>query len=145
MNVNYTKKPFNFLKSLDIASINREMEMLHPGTHEFWDNEEIRTKFMDYLAVWSKNPAAYFKKGFYCQDTTTKADKSMDDEDNVEVGFVDGLFEMYKLREEIQKARSEIIAESVISSYNHNFGSFLLGTHLEFRSSIIEKVILPKK
>ena len=75
MNVNYTKKPFNFLRSLDIASINREMEMLHPGTHEFWDNEEIRSKFMDYLAIWSKNPAAYIKKGFYCQDSTTNADK----------------------------------------------------------------------
>ena len=52
---------------------------------------------------------------------------------------------MLKLREEIKKPRSEIIAESVISSYNHKFGSFLLGTHLTFRSSILEKVILPKK
>ena len=38
--------------------------MLHPGPHEFWDKEEIRFKFMDYLAIWSKNPAAYIKKGF---------------------------------------------------------------------------------
>ena len=76
------------------------MEMLHPSTHEFWDNEEIRTKFLDYLAVWSKNPAAYLKKGVCCQDSTTKADKSIIDEDNIEVGFVYGLFEMFKLREE---------------------------------------------
>ena len=51
MNVNRTKKTFNFLKSLEIASINNETDMLHPGTHMFWDNEEIRSKFMDYLAV----------------------------------------------------------------------------------------------
>ena len=145
MNVNYTKKPFNLLRSLDIASINREMEMLHPGTHEFWDNEEIRSKFMDYRAFWSKSPAAYIKKCFYCQDSTTNADKSIDDEEAVEVGFVDSLFEMYKLREEINKARSEIIAESIILSYNYKFGSFLLGIHLAFRSSIIAKAILPKK
>ena len=100
---------------------------------------------MDYLAIWSKNPAAYIKKGFYCQDSTTNVDKSNDDEETVEVGFVDGLFEMYELREKIHKARSEVIVESIISSYNHKFGSFLLGTHLAFRLSIIEKAILPKK
>jgi len=52
---------------------------------------------------------------------------------------------MYKLRDEIRKARSEIISESVMSSYNHKFGSFLFGTHLNFRSSTIENAILPKK
>ena len=49
---------------------------------------------MDYLAVWSKNTAAYLKKVFYSQQSTTIADKSID-EDSIEVGFVDGLFEMY--------------------------------------------------
>ena len=52
---------------------------------------------------------------------------------------------MYKLRKEIRKARSEIIAESVISSYNHKFGSFLFGTRLHFRYSVIENASLPKK
>ena len=63
----------------------------------------------------------------------------------IEVGLVDGLFEMFKIREEIKKPKSEIIAESIISSYNHKFGKFLLGTHLNFRASVIEKVFLPKK
>ena len=49
------------------------------------------------------------------------------------------------VREEINKARSEIISELVVSSYNHGFGTFLLGTHLNFRSSITEKTIQPKK
>ena len=145
MNVNNTKKTFNFLKSLDIASINKETEMLHPGTHMFWDNEEIRAAFMEYLAVWSKNPAVYIQKGYYDQDSNTRKEKESSNEETIEVGFVDGLFEMYKLREEIRKARSEIIAESVVSSYNHKFGSFLFGTHLHFRSSVIENAILPKK
>ena len=47
--------------------------------------------------------------------------------------------------EEIRKAKSEIISESVISSFNHKFGSFLFGTHRNFRSSVIENAILPKK
>ena len=49
---------------------------------------------------------------------------------------------MYRLREEIQKARSEMIAESIIWSYNYKFGSFLLGTHLGFRWSIIASKFL---
>ena len=35
-----------------------------------------------------------------------------------------------------------MIAESIISSYNYKFGSFLLGTHLGFRSSIIASKFL---
>ena len=52
---------------------------------------------------------------------------------------------MCKLIEEVRIARAEIISESVMSSYNHKFGSFLFGTHLHFRSTIIENAILPKK
>ena len=59
---------------------------------------------MSYLAIWSKNPAAYIKKGFYYQDSTTTK-KSIEDDETIEGGFVDGLFEMFKLREEIKKAK----------------------------------------
>ena len=40
----------------------------------FWDKEEIRIKFID--------------DEFCCQDSTTKAEKSTDDEEIIEVGFV---------------------------------------------------------
>ena len=66
---------------------------------------------MDYLAVWSKTPTAYIQKGYYNQDSTTRTEKESSDDDYIEVGFVDGFFEMYKLREDIRKARSEIISE----------------------------------
>ena len=56
---------------MDIASINKETDLLHPGAHMFWNDEEIRSKFMNYLATWSKNAAAYIQKGFYTQDSTT--------------------------------------------------------------------------
>ena len=91
-----------------------------------------------------EKPSCLHPKGYYDQDSTTRKEKESSDE-AIEVGFVDGLFEIYKLRDEIRKARSEIIAESVISSFNHKFGSFLFGTHLNFRSSVIENSILPKK
>ena len=42
---------YNFLKSLDIAAINNEIELLHPSTHEFWEDEEIRAQFLEFLAA----------------------------------------------------------------------------------------------
>ena len=36
--------------------------MLHPRTHEFWDDEYIRSKFTGYLANRSKNPELDLEK-----------------------------------------------------------------------------------
>ena len=93
MNINRMKKSFNFLKSLDIASINNDIELLHPCTHEFWEDEKVRKEFLEYLAVWSKNPIPYFKKTFAAQDNTDDKQKNHEEEE-IEVGFVDGLFEI---------------------------------------------------
>ena len=69
---------------------------------------------MEFLGAWSKNPAAYFKKAFAAQDET-KSLKQADDEEEVEVGFVGGLFKMYKLRCDIAKASAELLADSTVS------------------------------
>ena len=107
---------------MDIASINKETDLLHPGAHMFWDDEEIRSKFMNYLATWSKNTSAYIQKGFYTQDSTTSTERKSSNEEAIEVGFVDGLFEMYKLREEIRKARAENRScHLIITSLDHFF------------------------
>ena len=109
LSVNSMKKSFNFLKSLDIAAINNEIELLHPSTHEFWEDEETRTKFFLFDSL--------FQKTFAAQDDTESI-KLQNDEGEIEVGFVDGLFEMYKLWVDIAKARAELMAEGALSSYN---------------------------
>ena len=53
--LNDSKKQFNFFKSLDLANINLEVESLHPCTHEFWENEEIKKELMNYLKHFSRN------------------------------------------------------------------------------------------
>ena len=62
----------------------------------------------------------------------TKSNEAEEDE----VGFVDGLFEMYKFGAE--EARAEIITESVMLSYNDKFATFFFGTHMAYISSLIE-------
>ena len=49
--INDTRQSFNFLKSIDIANINTEIENLHPSTHKFWEEANIRKEFRKYLGL----------------------------------------------------------------------------------------------
>ena len=123
--------------------------LLHPCVHEFWEEDEIRNSVLQYLVGWSKNSAVYAKetqKRKYQDEATLalKSDKS-DERDEIEVGFVDGLFEMYKLRLEIAKARADLISDSVLPGYRHKFGTFLFNSFLTFRSTAIDNLINEKR
>ena len=88
ININHTQKTFNFLKSLNIASI----------------KDESRNKFREFLAKWGKKKKKqHILKRVLSRYKVVNNTKAEDKE--IEVGFVDGLFEMYKLRAEIRKAR----------------------------------------
>ena len=50
-----------------------EVEQLHPSTHEFWEEEKIRTSLLDFLVGWSRNPKAYVTKVLHAQDEATHA------------------------------------------------------------------------
>jgi len=63
----------------------------------------------------------------------------------IEVGFVDDLFEMYKLREAIAKAKAEILSHKLMSSYTHRFCTALFTSNITFRSSSIENIIMDKR
>ena len=62
MQLNNSKKQFTFLKSMDIANINAEVESIHPSTHEFWEREDIKKELMSYLKEFSRNSKAYDKQ-----------------------------------------------------------------------------------
>ena len=108
MQLNNTKKQFNFLKSLDIANINAEVENLHPSTHEFWEREDIKKELMNYLKEFSRNSKAYDQQTRKVEDSTKSYRKG--DFKEIGVGFVDGLFELYKLRSEnlLQKQKQKL-------------------------------------
>ena len=146
MDVNKNGVQFNFLKNLEINNINNEVGQLHPSTHEFWEADHIRKSLLDFLGSWSRNPKEYVKKIINPQDEATHALKSDDrEEKEIELGFVDGLFELYKLSCDIEKARSEIMATKILSGYCHRFGSFLLNSFICFTSSTIENLIDEKR
>ena len=76
MDINKEKVQFNFLKYLEISHINMEVEQLHPCTHEFWEEDNVRKSLLEYLVGWSRKPKAYVKKTQQAQDNATHALKS---------------------------------------------------------------------
>ena len=56
------------------------------------------------------------------------------DDQELEVGFIDGLFELYKLRELIAKTKEEIISNDLLSTYKHRFGTSLFISNVTFKS-----------
>ena len=96
------------------------------------------------MSTWSKKPAALFKKTFTRLDDE-KSLKKTDKEEKLEVGFVDSLFEMYKLRCDIAKARAELLADSAMTTYHHKFATIIFGNHIDYRASWIETLIEPKR
>ena len=47
MKLNDMKAQFNFLRFLDISNINAEFVNVHPSTHEFWEDENIKKEFIE--------------------------------------------------------------------------------------------------
>ena len=131
MDVNKNGVQCNFLKDLETNNINNKVGQLHPSTHEFWEEDSIRKILLNFLFSWSRNLKAYVNKIINAQDEATYALKSDDtEEEEIELGFVDGLFELYKLRCDIEKARAENLATKILSGYRHRFGSFLFNSFI---------------
>ena len=61
------------------------------------------------------------------------------------MGIVDGLFELYKLRELITKEKGEIQSKELMNSYNDRFGTSLFSSNITFRSTTIEGIIMDKR
>ena len=98
---------------------------------------------MEFLGTFSKNKKAYNKLTIKVRNNLTK-DYLKGEFDKIEVCFVDGLFELYKLRELIIKCKAEIISTGVIASANKKYGALLFNSNRTFRSSWIERLILDK-
>ena len=96
---------------------------------------------MEFLKEFSKNKNAYNKQTLHEVDGTA-SNYMKGDFEEIEVGFVDGLFEMCKLRELSSKANEEILSNEMISSYNDRFGTSLFTSNITFRSATIESIII---
>ena len=49
---------------------------------------------------------------------------------------------MYKLRKEIAKAKSQLIADAAISTYNHKIGTFIFRNHIDYKTKRMEASVI---
>ena len=59
----------------------------------------------------------------------------------MELSFVDAMFEMWKLRWTILRARHELIAKGVLKKYKHLDGSYIFEKSSHWRSDALENMI----
>ena len=147
MDRNKNKVSFNFPKSLEIASINKEADLLHPCAHP------CAHECLLFLCTFGAARLPLTTGSTLCLSTYSIAQQPDNDQTNdmvypfgrgniglteelkrcksdenkpIDVGFVDGLFELYKLRGKIAKARAQLLSTSVLSGYPHKFGTFFI-------------------
>ena len=140
MDINKNGVQLNFLKSLEINNINNEVGQLHPRTQEFWKEDYIWESLLDFQVSWSRNPQANVKKIINAQDDAARALKSDEkQEKEIELGFVDGLFQLYKLKDVTSKKPDQKLGLqkfylAIVTDLDHfSFNSFIC-----FRFSTIE-------
>ena len=96
------------------------------------------------LEDFSRNKKAYDKQTVQEVDATTR-EYMQEDYEELEVGFVDDLFELYKLRERITKKKEEIISNGLLATYKHRCGTSLCTSTITYRSSTIENIVVDKR
>ena len=58
----------------------------------------------------------------------------------VELGFVDKLIELWKLRKRILEDKTEITVSGILSRYNHDAGKAIMNKTVNFRSTYISQL-----
>ena len=102
-------KEFNFYKSLDIDNINIEILAFHTSVHAFWTKQSVRSTFQKVLDTWCPDQTGQFytKQPMKVNDVNLKSYYKVMVEQNymglAEGGFVECLFELWKIRSRIIK------------------------------------------
>ena len=96
----------------------RQSNKLHPSAHQFCE-EAISENNLWFTWVHLQNQKSLQQKN----SQQTRFPK-------VEVSFANGLFELFRVREQISKSRAENLSNGLISSYNHRFGTFLFNSYI---------------
>ena len=139
---------FNFYKSLDNDNINAEILALHADVHAFWTRQPVKNTLRKVIDSWCHDPTCQFytkqpmkvddvNLQYYYRMMAKQKDKGL-----AEGGFVECIFELWRVRSRIVKARSEIISTGQFSEYTHRFDDFILQMQTSFNSNYIFGLVL---
>ena len=155
-------KPYNFLMSMDKESIDKEVNILGIEAHMFWEQENVRNDFNNFCKQWffsdhkaymtspidiSKDissPTPTMANTSNTTPTIVIVDSQQEKRRCIELGFVDKLFELWKLRKKIQEDKAEITVTGFLQRYNHEGGKAVMHKTFNFKSTYIAKVFKAK-
>ena len=124
---------FCFIHRMDTHFINEETLNIHYTKHHFWEQEGILQ--MLNRTINSLSFEAYNKqfRGYMGSEVGKKpSDKLQNEKDKfVELSLVDAMFELWKLRWTIIRAKDELIAQGVLKKYKHLDDLYIFKTSSE--------------
>ena len=143
LNIDINSTPFYFQQALNIDAINNETKCIDRKAHLFWEIPVIDAKINDLMTKLSYSGKAAAKLVLNGDNKDSRKFfiiKKKEEEKGIkqELGFIDSLFMMFKLREKIARIRNEIKAYNFVKQYSHNFGDFIFYKCMNFRSSYLE-------
>ena len=158
------ERSYNFLMSLDKDSIDKEVSILGVEAHMFWEQETVRNNFNAFCKKWFySDHKAYMQKAVDLSsesppqdvtfadaniDTTSPPVVIVDSEKEkrqcTELGFVEKLIELWKLRKRISEDKAEITVSGFLQRYTHEMGKAVMSKAMNFRSTYISKLFKAK-
>ena len=152
-------KPYNFLMSLDKSSIDKEISILGIEALMFWELPKVDLALSNMCRKWFFNECKAYKKNYL---DLTKPESDNDGEsveianagnntkklsanatentENIELGFIEKLLELWKLRKRIHEAKAEISVKGTLSRYNYRTGEAIMNKTMDYRSSFMKSL-----
>ena len=139
-------KPYNFLMSLDKDSINKEISRLGVETLMFWELPKVENALHEMCQKWFYNDCGAVIKGPIQQTTPPVVTESVPEltieivgsckekEQCIELGSVEKLVELWRLRRKNLEAKAEIAVTAFLAQYTHKAGETLMNKLMSYKS-----------
>ena len=143
-------KKYNFLMSLDRDSINKEIQRLGVEALMFWELPKVETALNELCAKWFFSYTGTIditEDKMDADSISTTAQPSIaivgsvtEKKQCVELGFVDKLIQLWKLRKTIQEAKAEISVSGSLARYNYKAGEAIMNKTMTYKSSYMKQL-----
>jgi hypothetical protein len=148
-------KHYNFLMSMDRKSINKEIQLLGIEALMFWELPKVNEALNEMCQKWFFNFSATTVSGAIdvtdetadALITTTSTQPKIaivgsakEKKQCVELGFVDKLMQLWKLRKNIFEAKTEISVSGTLAKYNYKAGDAIMNKTLNYKSTYMHQL-----
>ena len=148
-------KVYNFLMSLDRVSIDKEIERLGVEALMFWELPKVENALNELCQNWFfndngahlKGPIDIYDDRHGTQITELTPDPSTvivgsvkEKEQCIELGFVDRLIQLWRLRKTILEAKAEMLVSGTLAKYTYRAGEAIMSKTLTYKSSYMSQL-----